>query len=202
MVHVAPSLARPIAAFLLVAFTGFFAMGTWEVLWSLYMRHLGASMRLVGLAWTLPGAPMLFAWAGGYLSDRYNRFILMFAGFASAAVIWIIYGLVSSLTLILSLSVIEGISFAYSFPAKQAFLVQVTPARWLGTIQGIEQSAMQTASLIGTLVTPLLYQVVTGYAIALGGVIALIGLAVAAPVLSKEWSRIQSAERTETVSVE
>ena len=41
-------ITRPVVAFLVVAFTGNFAMGVWEVVWSLWLRHLGASMSFVG----------------------------------------------------------------------------------------------------------------------------------------------------------
>jgi MFS family permease len=186
-------LTRPVLAFLVVAVTGNFAMGTWEVLWSLWLRHLGASMQFVGWTWIAFSLPMLLAWVGGRLADRYSRFYLMFSGYALSALAWITYGVGRNLTLFIVMNVLEGLAVAYSLPAKQAFLVQVAPRRWLGTVQGLENSAMQLAALVGTLAAPFLYSVMSGYVIGVGGVISLAGLAFAAPTLRKEWDRIVAA---------
>ncbi len=47
---------------------------------------------------------------------------------------------------------------------------------------------MQLAALVGTLTAPLLYSVIGGYIFAFGGVVALLGIVVAAPVLRREWA--------------
>lgn len=184
-------ITRPIAAFLVVAFTGHFAMGVWEVVWSLWLRHLGASMAFVSWTWVAFSIPMLLAWIGGYLADRYNRWVLMFSGYMVSAIAWIIYGSTTNLTLFLVVSVIEGFAVAWSYPAKAAFLVQVAPQRWLGSIQGLEQTFIQVAGLIGTLAAPILYEYISGYVIALAGGVSLVGLLFAAPVLFKVWERLK-----------
>jgi MFS family permease len=188
-------LSRPIQAFILVAAAGHFAMGTWDVIWSIYLRHLGASMAFVGWTWIAFSVPMLLSFVGGYIADRSNRFLLMFSGFAISGASWVIYGTVTALWVLLLFNVIEGVAIAYSYPAKQAFLVQVSPRRWLGTIQGLEMTSMQLAALVGTLVSPLLYGVIGGWVIALGGFISLAGLAVAAPTLHAAWEEIRRSGR-------
>jgi MFS family permease len=184
---------RPILAFLVVAATGHFAMGVFEVLWSLWLRHLGASVRYVGLTWIAFSVPMLLAWLGGYLADRYSRWALMFSGYAVSACAWITYGVTRNLTLFLVVNVIEGLAIAWSRPAKQGFLVQVVPQRWLGTVQGLEQSCLQMAALIGTLTAPVLYSFLSGYVISLAGAVSFFGLVFAAPILYKEWGRLSVA---------
>jgi MFS family permease len=183
---------RPVLAFLVVAATGHFAMGVFEVLWSLWLRHLGASVRFIGLTWIAFSVPMLLAWVGGYLADRYNRWVLMFSGYTVSAFAWITYGATTNLTLFLVVNIVEGLAVAWSYPAKQSFLVQVVPSRWLGTVQGLEQTFVQIAALIGTLLAPLLYAHLSGYVISLAGGVSLVGLVFAAPVLYKEWNRISS----------
>lgn len=143
---------RPVLAFLVVSATGHFAMGVFEVLWSLWLRHLGASVRFVGFTWIAFSVPMLLAWVGGYMADRYSRWALMFSGYTVSAFAWISYGVTRNLTLFLVVNIIEGLAIAWSYPAKQGFLVQVVPRRWLGTVQGLEQTCLQAAALIGTLV--------------------------------------------------
>ncbi len=187
-------ITRPVAAFLIVAVTGHFAMGVWEVLWSLWLRHLGASMKFISLTWVAFSLPMLLSFAGGYLADRYNRWLLMVSGYGLSAVAWIIYGVTTNFTVFLVISVLEGFAVAWSYPAKQAFLVQVVPQRWLGSVQGLEGTSMQVAALIGTLTAPLLYRHLHGYVIALAGVISLLGLLYAAPQLRKVWMQVGDTE--------
>lgn len=186
-------LTRPVVAFVVVAFASHFAMGGWEVVWSLWLKHLGASMTYIGLTWVAFSVPMLLSFAGGMLADRYSRFALMFIGYSISAVAWILYGSTTNLTLFLILNVIEGFAIAFSYPAKQAFLVQVSARKWLGTVTGIETTSMQLAGLLGTLSAPLLYDLISGYVLAVGGVVALVGLAVAAPVLGREWRRLAAS---------
>ncbi|MBN1628258.1 MAG: MFS transporter, partial [Thermoleophilia bacterium] len=194
-------ITKPIAAFFVVAFTGHFAMGVWEVIWSLWLRHLGASMSFVSWTWVAFSLPMLLSFIGGYLADRYNRWALMFSGYLVSAVAWLIYGATTNLTLFLAVSVMEGFAVAWSYPAKAAFLVQVVPPRWLGSVQGLEQTFIQIAGLIGTLTAPFLYEYISGYVISLGGVISIVGLAFAGPVLYKAWQGLKTRETaTQVVS--
>ncbi len=176
-------MSPPVIAFMVVAATGNLAMGAWEVLWSIWLRHIGASMAFVGLTWTAFSVPMLLSFLGGRLADRHNRFVLMFSGLGFAAMTWIAYGVLRDLEVFLVFCVLEGLAMAVAFPAKQAFLVQVSPPQWVGSVQGIEASTMQLAGLAGTLIAPLLYERVSGLAISLSGGAALVGLAVAAPAL-------------------
>ncbi len=145
-------------------------------------------MRVVGLTWIAFSVPMAFSFVGGRVADRHNRFALMFWGFGITGASWIVFSLTHDLTVYLAAMLIGGGAFAVAFPAKQAFLVQVAAPRWLGSIQGVEQTAMQLAALVGTLTAPLLYGLIGGYIFALGGVVALAGLLVAAPTLRREWA--------------
>jgi MFS family permease len=182
--------SRPVAIFVIIAATSNFAMGSFEVLWSLWLQHLGATMTYISATWIVFSLPML-PFVGGSIADRGNRFWLMFSGYALSAGAWIIYGTTHNLWLFIIVNALEGLAVAWSYPAKQAFLVQVSPPRWIGAVQGLESSAAQLAALVGTLVSPLLYSLIGGYTISLGGVLALIGLAVGAPVLNGEWKRLR-----------
>ena len=130
----------------------------------------------------------------------------MVSGYAVAAFAWIYYGLSHNLVLFVVVNVVEGLAFAWSYPAKQGFLVQASPARWLGSVQGLEQSAIQVAALVGTLLAPVLYQYMSGYVISVAGAVSLAGLVVAGPILYKEWNRLkttaESAEETVEAAIE
>jgi len=186
-------LSPAIVAFLIVGFTTHFAMGAFEVIWSIWLKYLGASMTFIALTWIAFSVPMLLSFAGGILADRYSRFALMFAGYTVSAIAWIVYGTTTNLSVFLIVNVIEGLAIAFSYPPKQAFLVQVSPPRWLGTVTGLESTSMQLAGMIGTFLAPVLYGLISGYVLALAGVINLIGLIVAAPVLRREWRRLSAA---------
>ena len=144
-------------------------------------------MAFIGLTWIAFSVPMLLSFVGGYLADRYSRWALMFSGYAISGVAWILYGVTRNLTLFLVVNVVEGLAIAWSHPAKQAFLVQVVPPRWLGSVQGLENAAIHAAALVGTIVAPLLYGHLYGYVISLAGVVWLLGLAYAAPILNRAW---------------
>ena len=193
---------RPVVAFLVIAATGQFAMGVFEVLWSLWLRHLGASVRFVGLTWIAFSVPMLFSWVGGYLADRYSRWMLLFSGYTISAFAWMSYGVTRNLTLFIVINVIEGFAVAWSYPSKQSFLVAVVPSRWLGSVQGLEQSAMQLSALVGTLIAPILYERISGYVISIAGVISLAGLVYAAPILRREYGRLTTSGANAVSSVQ
>ncbi len=183
-------LTPPIIAFLVIGFTAHLAMGSWEVVWSIWLEHLGASMAYIGLTWIAFSVPMLLSFAGGILADKYSRFALMFAGYSISAVSWILYGTTTNLVVFLVVNVVEGFAIAFSYPPKQAFLIQVSPPKWLGTVTGIEATSMQFAGMIGTFLAPVLYGWISGYVLALGGIVSLVGLAATAPVLRREWRRL------------
>ena len=136
-------LTRPVVAIIVVVAAAEFAMGAWEVIWSIWLRDIGASMTVVGLTWIAFSIPMVFSFVGGGFADRYSRFRLMVGGFAVVGASWFVFSLTHDLGAYLVAMLIGGGAFAVAFPAKQAFLVQVSPQRWLGSIQGAEQTAMQ-----------------------------------------------------------
>lgn len=183
-------LTGPVIAFIVVAFTGNYAMGAFEVIWSIRMRDIGASMAQISYTWVAFSLPMLFSWVGGYIADRSNRFLLMFIGYLFTNFAWIYYGLSDNILMLILVNALEGLAFALSFPAKQAFLVQVSPERWIGTITGMENSAMQFAMLLGSITAPLLYQAVGAFTFAIAGLVSMAGLLATAPVLKRAWDRV------------
>ena len=183
-------LTPAIIAFLIIAFTSHYAMGAFDVVWSLWLEHLGASMTFIGLTWIVFSVPMLLSFVGGIVADRYSRYWLFIGGYTLSAFAWIFYGVTTNMTLFLIVNFAEGLAIAFSYPAKQALLIQVSPRRWIGTVTGVESTAMQAAGLLGSLTAPILYGWISGYVLAVGGAINLIGLAIAAPILHREWKRL------------
>lgn len=182
-----------ILAFVLIAFTSHYAMGAWDVVWSLWLAHLGASKTYISMTWVAFSVPMLLSVVGGMAADRYSRFWLFFIGYGLSGCAWIVYGISTNLVLLITVNVLEGLAIAFSYPAKQAFLIQSSPRRWIGTVTGVEATSMQLAGLLGSLTAPLLYARIYGHVLTLAGIISLTGLAVAAPVLHRAWKRLVAA---------
>ena len=90
-------------------------------------------------------------------------------------------------------NVLEGVAIAFSYPAKQAFLIQVSPRQWIGTVTGVEATSMQLAGLLGSLLAPLMYARISGHVLTVAGVISLAGLAGVSPVLHRAWKGIAAA---------
>jgi MFS family permease len=115
----------------------------------------------------------------------------MIVGFGLQALTWFAFALTDAPVVYLAAAVTGGLAFAVAFPAKQALLVHVSPARWLGSVQGIEQMSMQGAAFVGTLTAPLVYGAVGGWIFAVCGTVALTGVLVAATVLRRESSSVR-----------
>ena len=188
-------LTAPIVAIIVVVATAEFTMGAWEVVWSIWLDSQGKSLTFIGVTWIAFSAPMLLSFAGGRLADLHSRFALMIAGFTIQGLVWFVFSLTELSWVYVTALVVGGIAFAFAFPAKQALLVQVSPARWLGGIQGMEQAAMQGAAFIGTLVAPLIYGAIGGWVFAVCGGVALAGVAVATPILGRHWACIKDGAR-------
>jgi DHA1 family multidrug resistance protein-like MFS transporter len=184
----------PIIAFVVVAFTSNFAMGAWDVIWSLYLDSLGASKTFISMTWVAFSVPMLLSVFGGMVADRYSRFWLFMVGYALSGIAWMFYGMSTNLTALIVVNVLEGIAIAFSYPAKQAFLIQVSPLQWIGTVTGVEATSMQLAGLLGSLLAPLMYARISGHVLTVSGVVSLVGLLGAAPFLFRAWGKITAAE--------
>jgi DHA1 family multidrug resistance protein-like MFS transporter len=187
-------LTAPVVAILLVVATAEFTMGAWEVVWSIWLDSQGHSFAFIGLTWIAFSAPMLLSFAGGRLADRHSRYALMIGGFSVQGVMWVAFSVTAAPWLYLAAAVLGGLAFALAFPAKQALLVQVSPPRWLGSVQGIEQTSMQGAAFVGTLSAPLVYGAIGGWIFAVCGAVALAGVLAAAPVLRREWACVRGGQ--------
>lgn len=186
-------LTWPIVAIIVVVATAQFAMGGFEVIWSVYLRDLGASITVIGLTWVLFSAPLLLSFLGGRAADRHSRFALMFLGFGVQAACWLLVPVVRDPAVYLLVLPVDGLALALALPAKQGFLVQISPRRWLGSIQGTEQAAAQMAALVGTVCAPLLYERIGAGVFAVAGLVGIAGLLATAPTLSREWRRVAAA---------
>jgi DHA1 family multidrug resistance protein-like MFS transporter len=131
-----------------------FVYGVYNVVWSLFMKAIGATDWQVGLSFSLFALPLvLTAPLAGWASDRYDRRWLAVGGTASTAIIAPIYPFLTSIPAVIGVGVLEASSAAFAEPSINAFLMSAVPedqrGRAVGTVGTAEAAAKAVGALIG-----------------------------------------------------
>ena len=131
-----------------------FLYGVYNVVWSLFMKSIGATDWEVGLSFSLFALPLvLTAPIAGWASDRLDRRWLSAGSTASTALIAPIYPLLHSVPAVIGVGVLEATTTAFAEPAINAFLMSaVAPdqrGRAAGTVGTAETAAKAVGALIG-----------------------------------------------------
>jgi MFS family permease len=127
-------------------------IGIYDVIWSLYMRQIGASDVVIGLSFTLFALPLVAATPfAGWASDRWDRRWLAFASVALGSLMAVIYPFVSFIPVVIGVGVIEAALWAFTEPAMNSFLMEAVRDR-RGEAQGIVGTAQSGSMAIGSLV--------------------------------------------------
>ena len=131
-----------------------FVYGVYNVVWSLFMKAIGATDWQVGLSFSLFALPLvLTAPLAGWASDRYDRRWLAVGGTASTALIAPIYPFLTSIPAVIGVGVLEASSAAFAEPSINAFLMSAVPedqrGRAVGTVGTAEAAAKAVGALIG-----------------------------------------------------
>ena len=134
-------------------------IGIYDVIWSLYMRALGASDFVIGLSFTLFALPLVVATPfAGWASDRWDRRWLAFSSVAMGSAMALIYPSLTSIPIVIAVGVVEGALWAFTEPSMNSFLMDAAPDR-RGEAQGVVGTAMSGAMAIGSLVGGSLFAV-------------------------------------------
>ena len=119
-------------------FGNYFAGGTWEVIWSLFMVGRGASLEFVGFSFALFGLPILIlSPLVGRLVDRRGPIVFIVVGSLGAIVTSLIYTVVHDLGVLALVVIVEGAGWALVSPALYAVVARGTPAGRSSTAQGV-----------------------------------------------------------------
>ena len=116
----------------------FFASGAYEVVWSLYLTHLGASVGLIGVTFFTFAAPILVLspWFGKFI-DREGGFFALVVGMAGVGICGLLYPVVPEVWFMAALGIVEGTAFALASPALFLLVARASPAGRSSTAQGI-----------------------------------------------------------------
>jgi MFS family permease len=159
-----PGWSRPrrLVNLLLVAAMAFtigqyFAGGSYEVVWSLYMTSLGASLDQIGISFfsfALP--PLLLSPFMGRFIDREGGFLALTLGVAGIGISGLLYPLIPEIWWMVVLGVFEGVAFAAASPAIYLLVARSSPAGRSSTAQGIIGASGTMATIAASLLAGIL----------------------------------------------
>ena len=130
----------------------FFASGSYEVVWSLYLTSLGAGMAAIGLTFFTFALPILVLGpVTGRFIDRQGGFLALVIGMAGVAVCGLLYPLVPEVWWMVVLGLVEGTAFAFASPALYLLVARASPPGRSSTAQGL----FGAAGTVGTIVASL-----------------------------------------------
>jgi len=130
-----------------------FAGGTYEVIWSLFLRRLGADLSLIGLTFAVFGVPvLLLSPIAGRFVDRRGPLPLVVVGGILPAISGIAYTRMTDPVLALPLILVESTGFAFLIPALYAIVAMSSPPGRSSTAQGVFGAAGTLGFIVASLV--------------------------------------------------
>ncbi len=157
----------------------FFASGAYEVVWSLYLTHLGASVGLIGVTFFTFAAPILVLspWFGKFI-DREGGFFALVVGMAGVGICGLLYPVVPEVWFMAALGIVEGTAFALASPALFLLVARASPAGRSSTAQGIFGAAGTIGTIVASVAAGALAGVNLTYPFYATGIAALSSLAI------------------------
>ncbi len=148
---------RGLIAVLIINAGGYFAGGTYEVIWSLFLQHLGASLDLIGLTFAMFGLPVLLLspWAGRVV-DRRGAQAFIVVGSILPVAMGLAYTRLSDPLLAVPLIAIEATGYAMLNPALYAVVAANSPVGRTSTTQGLFGAAGTVGFIAASLITGVL----------------------------------------------
>ena len=128
---------------------GYIAGGTYEVIWSLFLRAKGAGLDLIGLTFTLFALPvLLFSPFAGRLVDRRGGYAFVVVGGLAMAIASFAYTVVGDPVHVIPILLAEATGFAMLTPALYWMVANGSPRGRSSTAQGL----FGAAGTLGTIV--------------------------------------------------
>ena len=150
---------RGLIAALVINAGGYFAGGTYEVIWSLFLTGLGASVDLVGLTFAMFGLPvLLLSPYAGRLVDRRGSRAFIVIGSILPAVMGLVYSRMTDPMFAVPLIMVEATGFAMLNPALYAVVAANSPVGRSSTAQGLFGAAGTVGFIVASLIAGALAQ--------------------------------------------
>ncbi len=127
----------------------YFAGGSYEVVWSLYLTSLGADIGLIGLTFFSFGLPpLLLSPFMGRFIDREGGFVALVVGISVISLCGFVYPIVPAVWWMVVIGLVEGTAFAMASPAIYLLVARSAPIGRSSTAQGL----LGGAGTVGTIV--------------------------------------------------
>jgi MFS family permease len=150
-------LNRGLIAALVINLGGYYAGGTYEVIWSLFLEGLGADLPLIGLTFAMFGLPVLvLSPLAGRIVDRRGSLAFIVIGSILPAVTGILYTFLADPVLAIPLILVEATGFAFLNPALYAVVAASSPPGRSSTTQGLFGAAGTLGFITASLAAGLL----------------------------------------------
>jgi len=148
---------RGLIAAMIINAGGNFAGGTYEVIWSLFLTGLGASLDLVGLTFAMFGLPvLLLSPYAGRLVDRRGSLMFIVVGSILPAAMGLLYPRIPEPIFAVPLILIEATGFALLNPALYSVVAANSPAGRSSTAQGLFGAAGTVGFIVASLIAGVL----------------------------------------------
>jgi MFS family permease len=143
---------RGLIAAIVINAGGYYAGGTYEVIWSLFLEGLGADLALIGFTFAMFGLPvLLLSPVAGRIVDRRGSFAFIVIGSILPAVTGIAYTLITQPAMAVPLILIEATGFAFLNPALYAIVAANSPPGRSSTAQGLFGAAGTLGFIVASL---------------------------------------------------
>jgi MFS family permease len=156
----------------------YFAGGSYEVVWSLYLTSLGADIGLIGLTFFSFGLPpLLLSPFMGRFIDRQGGFLALVVGVAVVAACGFVYPLVPAVWWMVAIGLVEGTAFAAVSPAIYLLAARAAPVGRTSTVQGLLGGAGTVGNVVAALAAGQLAALALTlpfYAVGVAGAVALL----------------------------
>ena len=150
-------LNRGLIAAIILNAGGYYGGGTYEVIWSLFLKGLGADLALIGLTFAMFGLPVLvLSPYAGRLVDRRGSYAFIVIGMILPAVTGVLYTLMRDPALAVPLILVEATGFAFLNPALYAVVAANSPPGRSSTAQGLFGAAGTLGFIIASVTTGVL----------------------------------------------
>jgi DHA1 family multidrug resistance protein-like MFS transporter len=179
--HRQPSTLRNrwLLAALVLNVGGYFAGGTYEVIWSLFLLDRGASMGLVGLTFATFALPVLIVSPfAGRMVDRRGSYPFIVAGSLMTATASVIYPFVPDPIWVIPILLVEATGIAILNPALYAVVAAGSPRGRSSTAQGLFGASGTLGTIVASIATGYIAEVSLNYPFWVGAAVMYVCLAI------------------------
>ena len=138
--------------------------GIFITVWTLWLKDLHASTSLIGLSFVTFSLPLMVLMPfTGKWADKYRLAPLIMIPGMLISLVYLTYGVTTSIPLIVGLGVLEGTMIAVMMPAVSAYIANLSPDNARGRLQGVFQTVRTIAGFASSMVTSVLYAISMSY---------------------------------------